>query len=211
MSICSFQNLAKYHNFLVHGIACGRLSPFLDCFLPPVDSVLLNNTGSNVQNDHVAEKREKVNLQSPLMPFDILGIALAFGDDRVLTEELLRRLGECLSVFQLTALMLALKLEVPVFSDILCLGKTFLLGAHPFVSSANEGRTLPVPAVWSFVNVEPASHEFMMCHTYLQMICCLLHFKVCNLCATVFQVISVVKNYVNMPFLLRFLASGVVG
>ena len=70
--------------------------------------IFLKKAGGDFVNDLAAEKRHEVIANPLLMPFDVAGIALAFGDDGVFAQELLggeleRFAGLDLVVFHLAA------------------------------------------------------------------------------------------------------------
>ena len=57
MAIGRFEYLAENDDFLVHGIAGGRFSAFLDRLLPAMNAVFLHLAGRDLGEDHVAKER----------------------------------------------------------------------------------------------------------------------------------------------------------
>ena len=83
-----FENLTQRHDFLVHGIARGRLATLLDCFLMAMNPVLLDLSGCDLGKTHVAEERHQMKPQPCAVAFHVLGVALPLGDDLVFAVEL---------------------------------------------------------------------------------------------------------------------------
>ena len=95
------------------------------------------------------------------MTRDIHRAALPPGYYLELVEEARRCLFEGLARFELAGMCLALKSEIPVFGNILGLGKTLLLGGSAPLLPADARRALPKSAVGPTENLHLSAKDLM--------------------------------------------------
>ena len=93
---------------MVHCVARGRFATRSYRLLPPMDTVFLQEAGGNFQEGLLAEEGKKVNVEPSHVPFDILRVALTFGDDFVFAAELVGGFLEALAAHDFTGSVLAL-------------------------------------------------------------------------------------------------------
>ena len=83
-----FERLPENNDFLMHGAPGWRLSVFLHRFLVAMNAVLLDLAGRDLGKSHVAEEGHQMNPQARAVALNVLGVALALGDDLVFALEL---------------------------------------------------------------------------------------------------------------------------
>jgi hypothetical protein len=88
---------------------------------------------------------------------NVLGTALALGDDFVFAFEHVGCDAECFSRLDLAGPALPSEIKIPVLCIIFGMGQTFLLGALAPVLAGDVCGALPESAIGSFVNVELSS------------------------------------------------------
>jgi hypothetical protein len=96
--------------------------------------------------------------------FDPARTAVAFGDDLVLALELRGGLLEGLFAEQLALAVLVAQGEIPVLREFLGELKTVVLGADAAIATGEIGRTLPVAAVRSPVDVDLTTENLVCRH-----------------------------------------------
>ena len=154
-----FERLPQNDDFLMHGAPGRRLSVVLHCFLVAVNAVLLHLAGSDLGKSHVAEEGHKMNPEARAVALNVLGIALALGDDLVFALELHGGFAEGFFAGYFTVPDLAAQSQIPVFGEVLGLGEAVFLGRDAPVLAGEIGRSLPQAAVVAAVNVDFAAED----------------------------------------------------
>jgi hypothetical protein len=116
-----------------------RFAVILLCLFVAVDTVFLNLARGNFGKAHFAEEGVKMKVHTPLVAGDILGIALSLGYDLVFAQELRGGFFEGFFFLDFATTEFALKLEIPVFREVLGLGEAFFVGADPPVFASFVG------------------------------------------------------------------------
>ena len=130
----------------------------------PVHPVFLHFPRRHPGHAEVAEKGEEVKAQPDAMALDPTRTSLAFGDDPVFLEELIRRLAERLFRDEEASAVFPAQSKIPVFCHLFCEGETLLLGARSALFAADRCRALPETAVVASVNLELSSDERVAFH-----------------------------------------------
>src|SRR6266700_2729403 len=99
----------------MHGTSGWRLSVFLHRFLVAVNAILLHLAGRNLGESHVAEEGHKMNPEARAVALNVLGIALALGDDLVFALELDSGFAEGFLAAYFAVSDLAAQPQKPVF------------------------------------------------------------------------------------------------
>src|ERR1035441_6830720 len=154
-----FEGLPENNDFLMHGAPGRWLSVFLHRFLVAMNAVLLHLARRDLGKSHVAEEGHQVNPEARAVALNVLGIALALGDDLVFALELHSGFAEGFLAGYLTVPDFAAQPQKPVLGEVLGLGEAVLLGRDAPVLAGEIGRTLPQAAVVAAVNVDFAAED----------------------------------------------------
>ncbi len=98
-----------------------------------------------------------MDFQSAFVISDVLGTAVAFGDDVVFAFETGGGLFKGFLGFEFAGAEFAVNVEIPVFGKLPGLGQTFFFGADAAVSAGEIGGTLPKAAAGALVDMEFAA------------------------------------------------------
>src|ERR1039458_924258 len=123
-----FERLPQNDDFLMHGASGRRLSVVLHCFLVAVNAVLLHLARRDLGKSHVAEEGHKMNPEARAVALNVLGIALALGDDLVFALELHSGFAEGFFAGYFAVADFAAQSQKPVLGEVLGLGEAVLLG-----------------------------------------------------------------------------------
>ena len=94
-----------------------------------------------------------------LWPFDVLGVALALGDDLVFALELRGGFAEGFLAADFAVAGLAAQFQIPVLGEVLGLREAVFLGGNAPVLAGEVGGALPVAAVVAPVDVDLAAED----------------------------------------------------
>ena len=111
MAVGGFQYKPEGYDFMMKGTA-GRAGGFPRLWMKSgghaVDAVLLNDTRSNLFDDHTAEEWQQMKPEAVTVSLDVARVALAAGDHFVFLEELFGNLLEHLARLQFPGAALTL-------------------------------------------------------------------------------------------------------
>jgi hypothetical protein len=164
-----FKHLSYDHHFLVDGVSGRGLSIQLNRLLVAMHPVILKQARSDFRKVFILHEGKNVVVKPPAVGGNIYRAALALGEYGVFSQELFGRepelllVREFLFVLEFSLEQFALKGEVPVLRNVLCLSEAHLLRGGAMIEAVDEGRALPVLAVFTFVDVKLASHQLVMC------------------------------------------------
>src|SRR5581483_6016937 len=179
-----FEGLPQNNDFLVHRIPGRGLALLLDRLLVAVNPVFLYLAGRDLRKAHVAEEGQQVQIEPRGVALDVLGVALAFGDDLILALELRGGLAEGFLADELARARLAAQLQIPVFSEVLGLGEAVFLRGDAPVLAFEIGGALPESAVLTPVDVDLAAEDgVLLWHRRLAGKTA----KLCNTCVSLSQ------------------------
>ena len=122
--------------------------------------------------------------EASAVAFNVLGIALALGDDLVFALELHSGFAEGFFVGYFTAAGLAAQLQKPVLGEVLGLGQTVFLGGNPSVFAGEVGGALPAAGVVAPVDVDLAAQDRVF---FGHKVRAAVKAKLCNACVSVSQ------------------------
>jgi hypothetical protein len=129
-----------------------------------VNAVILNRSGRDLREAHLAEERDQVEPQANAVTLHPFGAALAFRDNGIFLLELLGCLGKGLFGFYQACGQLAAKAEIPAFRERLGLLQPGFLGTGTVLAAFYGRRTMPDEPTTP-VNIDLPSKDFMARHT----------------------------------------------
>lgn len=91
--------------------------------------------------------------QTIMVPSDPSRASVTLGDRLIFEKETISALIEGLFVYQFTCAGFAPQLKIPILGKLLGVGEAFLLRTRPVIASFQVGRTLPIAASTSLVDV----------------------------------------------------------
>ena len=184
MAYGGFERLPQHNDFLMHGAPGWRLPVFLHRFLVATNAVLLYLAGRDLGKSHVAKEGHQMTPEARAVALNVLGIALALGDDLVFALELDSGFGEGFFAAYFTVPDFAAQSQLPVLREVLGLRQAVLLCGNPSVLARKVGGTLPLTAILAPVNVDLAAEDgVLLWHT----VPAAKTARLCNTCVSISQ------------------------
>jgi hypothetical protein len=179
-----FEGLPQNDDFLMHRTSGWRLPVFLHRFLVAMNAVLLYLAGRDLGKSHVAKEGHQMKPEASAVAYNVLGVALALGDDLVFTLELDSGFAKGFFVVYFAVAGLAAQLQIPILGEVLGLGQAVFLGGNPPVLAGEVGGTLPAAAVVPSIDVDLAAENcvFLWHRAYAAETA-----KLCNTCVSISQ------------------------